>query len=94
MTEEENDGNPTALVNLLESEVENNPEQLMIDRENVEHIEAIIEKELSGFEKQVLDLYLTGMSYSQIAKVLSRDEKSTDNALQRLKAKLRKAVNK
>jgi RNA polymerase sporulation-specific sigma factor len=31
------------------------------------------------------------MSYSQIAKVLSRDEKSTDNALQRLKAKLRKA---
>jgi RNA polymerase sporulation-specific sigma factor len=77
---------------VLESEIENNPEQLIIDRENVAHIEAIIEKELSSFEKQVLDLYLTGMSYSQIAKVLSRDEKSTDNALQRLKAKLRKAV--
>lgn len=39
-------------------------------------------------------LYITGMSYSQIARVLSRDVKSTDNALQRLKAKLRKSVEK
>lgn len=42
------------------------------------------------FEKQVLDLYLTGMKYTQIAKVLGRDEKSTDNALQRIKSKLKK----
>jgi RNA polymerase sporulation-specific sigma factor len=92
MADDANDGNPVELVNVLESDVENNPEQLVIDQENVAHIEAIIDKELSSFEKQVLDLYLTGMSYSQIAKVLSRDEKSTDNALQRLKAKLRKTV--
>jgi RNA polymerase sporulation-specific sigma factor len=94
MIDNGNDDNPIELVNVLESGVENNPEQIVIDRENVAHIESIIEKELSGFEKQVLDLYLTGMSYSQIAKVLSRDEKSTDNALQRLKAKLRRAVKK
>lgn len=93
MTESEHDGNGVELVNVIASEVETNPELLMIDRENVADIEAIIEKELSGFEKQVLDLYLTGMRYSQIAKVLSRDEKSTDNALQRLKTKLRKAVD-
>ncbi len=92
--EAESDGNGTALVNVIASAVETNPEQLMIDRENVADIEAIIEKELSGFEKQVLDLYITGMSYSQIAGVLSRDAKSTDNALQRLKAKLRRAVDK
>jgi RNA polymerase sporulation-specific sigma factor len=92
MADSANDGNPVELVNVLESDIENNPEQLMIDQENVAHIEAIIDKELSSFEKQVLDLYLTGMSYSQIAKVLSRDEKSTDNALQRLKAKLRRVV--
>lgn len=94
MAEAEGDGNSTALVNVIASAVETNPEQLMIDRENVADIEAIIEKELSSFEKQVLDLYITGMSYSQIARVLSRDAKSTDNALQRLKAKLRKAVEK
>ena len=92
--EAESDGNGTALVNVIASAVETNPEQLMIDRENVADIEAIIEKELSGFEKQVLDLYITGMSYSQIAGVLSRDAKSTDNALQGLKAKLRRAVDK
>lgn len=94
MSEAEGDGNSTELVNVIASAVETNPEQLMIDRENVADIEAIIERELSAFEKQVLDLYMTGMSYSQIAKVLSRDEKSTDNALQRLKTKIRKAVKK
>lgn len=62
----------------------------MIDRENVELLERTIDKELSSFEKQVLDLYLTGMKYSQIAKVLGRDDKSTDNALQRIKTKLKK----
>lgn len=54
----------------------------------------IIDKELSSFEKQVLDLYLTGMGYQQIAKVLGRDDKSTDNALQRIKTKIRKAIRK
>jgi len=94
MTESENDGNSTELVNVISSAAETNPELLMIDRENVAAIEAIIEKELSSFEKQVLDLYITGMSYSQIARVLSRDVKSTDNALQRLKAKLRNCLQK
>ena len=71
---------------------EKNPEELLIDKENVERLERTIEKELSSFEKQVLDLYLTGMGYQQIAKVLGRDEKSTDNALQRIKTKLRRAI--
>ena len=60
----------------------------------MERLEKTIEKELSNFEKQVLDLYLTGMKYSQIARVLGRDDKSTDNALQRIKAKLKKAISK
>lgn len=58
----------------------------------MEYLEGQIDRELSGFEKQVLDLYLTGMSYSQIAKVLGREEKSTDNALQRLKSKIKKML--
>ena len=69
-----------------------NPETLFIDRERVEYLEGQIDKELSSFEKQVLDLYLTGMSYSQIARVLGREEKSTDNALQRLKGKIKKML--
>ncbi len=70
------------------------PEEQVIDKENVEYIEKTIEESLSSFEKQVLDLYLTGMKYTQIAKVLGRDDKSTDNALCRIKTKLRKAIDK
>lgn len=90
----EKGGNEVSLVNALSSKDEQNPEELLIDRENVEDIERVIESQLSVFEKQVLDLYITGMSYSQIAKVLGKDEKSTDNALQRIKGKLRKVLGK
>lgn len=82
-----------ALVNILAVKSDQSPEELVIDKENVEQLERTIEKELSSFEKQVLDLYMTGMRYTQIAKVLGRDEKSTDNALQRIKNKLRKALS-
>lgn len=81
-------------INFLGFETQKNPEQLLIDKENVLSLERKIEEELSTFEKQVLDLYLTGMSYSQIARVLGRDEKSTDNALQRMKSKIRKVIAK
>lgn len=81
-----------ALVNILARKSEQSPEEMLIDKENVEQLERTIDKELSTFEKQVLDLYMTGMRYTQIARVLGRDEKSTDNALQRIKTKLKKAI--
>ena len=80
------------LADVVSSGESGDPEELFLDKERVEYLERKIEEELSDFEKQVLDLYLTGMSYSQIAKVLGRDDKSTDNALQRLKAKIRKLL--
>jgi len=85
-------GEERELIDSMLSQSEQNPEDLLIDRENVERLEKIIEKELSPFENQVLDLYLTGMKYNQIAKVLGRDDKSTDNALQRIKTKLKRAI--
>lgn len=86
------DGEEEVLVNVLAAGTGQSPEEVVIDRENVVQLEQIIERELSGFEKQVLDLYLTGMGYQQIARVLGRDEKSTDNALQRIKTKLKRAI--
>ncbi len=88
MTRDEDGG----LINSVISKSERSPEEVLIDKENVELLEKAIDKELSSFEKQVLDLYLTGMKYSQIAKVLGRDDKSTDNALQRIKSKLKRVV--
>lgn len=88
------EGEEEELVNVLAAGFEQSPEEMIIDQENVDRLETIIDKELSSFEKQVLDLYLTGMGYQQIAKVLGRDDKSTDNALQRIKTKLKKAIRK
>lgn len=80
------------LAELLADRAELSPEELFLDKERVAYLEKCIEEELSDFEKQVLDLYITGMSYGQIARVLGRDEKATDNALQRLKSKIRKMI--
>lgn len=77
---------------LLADRSELSPEELFLDKERVADLERAIEEELSDFERQVLDLYLTGMSYTEIARVLGRDEKATDNALQRLKAKIKKML--
>lgn len=80
------------LSDLLADKAELSPEELFLDKERVDYLEKAIENQLSDFERQVLDLYLTGMGYGQIARVLGRDEKATDNALQRLKAKIRKML--
>lgn len=82
------------LIEALENQKERNPEEIFIDKENVAAIETIIENDLSAFEKQVLELSMTGMGYVEIAKLLGKDGKSTDNALSRVKAKIRKALNK
>ena len=80
------------LIDSLRSEGDKSPEDMIIDRENVDTLEQRIEESLSQFEKHVLDLHLTGMSYVQIARVLGKDEKSTDNALQRIKVKIKKII--
>ncbi|MBR6665567.1 MAG: RNA polymerase sporulation sigma factor SigH [Lachnospiraceae bacterium] len=90
--EQKEKGEGAPLEEILSSGAGSNPETLFLDKERMEYLEGEIDKELSTFEKQVLDLYLTGMSYSQIAKVLGKEEKSTDNALQRVKAKIKKIL--
>ncbi|MBQ7586508.1 MAG: RNA polymerase sporulation sigma factor SigH [Lachnospiraceae bacterium] len=82
------------LIDSLSAEGGMSPEEMIIDRENVDILEQQIEESLSQFEKQVLDLYITGMSYVQIARVLGKDEKSTDNAIQRLKIKIKRIILK
>ena len=86
------EGEEGALIQTVQISRQENPEALFLDKERVAYLEKCIEEELSDFEKQVLDLYITGMSYSQIAKVLGRGEKATDNALQRLKNKIKRML--
>ena len=77
------------LLSVLEGPGELEPEKALIERENLERIFDVIDRELSPFEKQVLELRLTGMGSGDIAAVLGRAPKSTDNALTRIKSKLK-----
>ena len=69
------------------------PEAVVLEHEKALSISEAIDSELSPLEREVLDLYVTGLSYTEIAKILGRDEKSTDNALQRIRNKLKKHIN-
>ncbi|AYF53775.1 RNA polymerase sporulation sigma factor SigH [Clostridium botulinum C] len=70
------------------------PEELVISREEVLKIENDIQEVLSELELEVLNSYLQGKSYQEIACDLDRHSKSIDNALQRVKRKLEKCLNK
>ncbi|ROR26290.1 RNA polymerase sigma-30 (SigH) subunit [Mobilisporobacter senegalensis] len=77
-----------SMVDLIIQDNELNPEEMLIDKENTSMIQYELGKRLSSFEQQVLQMYLGGLSYTQIAEELEKEPKSIDNALQRIKAKL------
>ena len=70
------------------------PEELMISREDLMSIENEIGQVLSDLELEVLTSYLDGKSYQEIAGDMNRHAKSIDNALQRVKRKLEKYLDK
>ena len=70
------------------------PEEILIDRENVRNLREQIETALSPLEKKVFDLYMDGMTYQEIARQMKKEPKSIDNALQRIKTKVNKALKK
>jgi RNA polymerase sporulation-specific sigma factor len=67
-----------------------NPEELIIGREDILSIRDQVGTVLSSLEQDVLSAYLDGKSYQEIADKLGRHVKSIDNALQRVKRKLEK----
>ena len=90
VSDNEKDG--VELFEVMEGDAENNPESLVIHQENLEQLEQYIEENLSEFEKEVLDLHLTGHGYQTIAGILEKTPKSVDNALQRIKTKISRFV--
>lgn len=67
-----------------------NPEDNLINKEKYNEITSFMMKDLSKLEYQVMDLYIIGLTTSEIAKVIGKNEKTTDNAFQRAKNKIRK----
>ena len=62
-------------------------------RENYQELLDKIKNNLSSFEYEVYILYIDGLNYQQIAKILSKNPKQIDNALQRIKNKLKVFIN-
>ena len=63
-------------------------EDQVLDKENEQELQSAFAKHLSPFEQKVLSLYLTGMSYGEMALQTGKPEKSIDNAVQRIRRKL------
>lgn len=78
------------LMDIISEESINDPEEMVINREEFSGIEAKMGEILSSLECEVLTSYLQGKSYQEIAVELDRHVKSIDNALQRVKRKLEK----
>ena len=71
-----------------------NPEAIIIDQENTQDLRKRISDYLSPMENRVLDLYLKGKGYVEIAGILNKSPKSIDNALQRIRAKIREVLER
>lgn len=65
-------------------------EEAVIEKENYQQMYEEAQAFLSKMEREVLELYLEGNDYTEIARMLGKTDKSIDNALQRIKAKIQK----
>ena len=77
------------LIEQLEMETNNNPEELFIDKERMLMLVHELNERLSDMERRVLHLHLQGEDYRSIAELLDKSPKSIDNALQRIRQKMR-----
>lgn len=86
--ERKDQGEEFALDEILETP-EGTPEELLLRKEEIKDYYQMIDQRLSQFEKQVMYHYLNGENYTMIAKRLGRTDKSIDNAIQRVRKKIK-----
>lgn len=87
---DENDD--TSVMEILDTRTAEDPLDTITKKEYYEFIESRIDQNLSDFERKVLDRYIQGESYVNIASKLNSPVKSVDNAIQRIRKKASKAM--
>ncbi len=87
---DENDD--TTIMEILDTNLVEDPLETITKKEYIQSVESKIDKNLSNFEKQVLDKYVQGESYVSIANKLNSPVKSVDNAIQRIRKKAIKCL--
>ena len=70
------------------------PEEKLIDIETETETLNKIKEELTDFEEQVFLLKIGGLKKKAISEILEKDEKAVSNALQRIRTKVKKIINK
>lgn len=65
------------------------PEDWILEQEKLEELQNHLKISLSDMEQQVLKLYLEGINYIRISEIMEKTPKSIDNALQRIRQKIR-----
>ena len=83
------DDKQSPLIEQLEIETNNNPVELFLDKERMQMLVEELNERLSDMERRVLHLHLQGEDYRSIAELLDKSPKSIDNALQRIRQKMR-----
>lgn len=78
------------LLDVLDDRAGRSPETQVTDREAIRDLLAAIQAALSPYEFRVLAAYVHGLRYDAIADRLGTQPKSVDNALWRVKCKLRR----
>lgn len=73
---------------------EENPEELIVNREAAEAMQKAIRDSLTELECSVLELFIDGKSYVEIACAIGKSPKTVDNALQRIKRKTVKLIER
>ena len=87
-----NSQNEADLIEILNANLIEDPLDTITQKEYYKVVENTIDKTLSSFEKQVLNFYMQGQSYVQIAERLKTPVKSVDNAIQRIRKKAKKEI--
>lgn len=85
----DSDEKQSPLIEQLEMTTNNNPEELFLDKERMLMLVSELNQRLSDLERRVLHLHLQGENYHSIAELLDKSPKSIDNALQRIRQKMR-----
>lgn len=69
-----------------------NPEEILLDEAKTEFLKKAIRTSLTEFEVQVFDLMIASFNYREIAEFLDKDRKQIDNAIQRIKTKVKEKL--
>lgn len=80
------------LMDMLSDNFENDPLENIVKEEKTEELMKEIKKSLSSREYEVFSLITSGLKYDEIALLLNKDLKYVDNAIQRMRAKIRKII--